>query len=78
MTPPATYVIFCDMQTPTTVVPVAEAARRLRVGEKTLRRWHKAGLVQFVAVGPTDRLHMTEDEMARVVKLMEPRPVVAS
>lgn len=54
----------------------AEAAERIGVHEKKLRRWARAR-GSILVVGPTERQFITEDEADAIADLMKPRPVAS-
>ncbi len=62
------------MPNTTILLPMAEAAKRVGVNEKTFRRWAlKRGNV--LVVGASDRQHVTIEEADAIAELMKPRPV---
>ena len=54
------------------LLTVKAAAFEAGVHPRTLRRWIDEGKIEAVQVGPTDRIRIERDELARV---MRPRPL---
>lgn len=54
------------MSTSGSVLTLADAAERLGISHKTLRRWAAAGHIKLVTLWPTHRLRITVAEVERI------------